>query len=346
MLAVALGPLQYADLERAKSYQGDTKLMPYYLGTDEAGYGPNLGPLVVSATVWHVPAALDGQRLYDHLAEAIVATPRAASPGRAAMADSKLLYNSGKGLRHLERGLLAALRTLGRPVGAWHDAWAALDGDSLAACRALPWHADYVCRLPMAVAADEITALAESFRATFDATGIRLVELRSRAFFPAEFNALCRQYESKGLALSHVTLGLLAELCRELPDEPIHVLCDKHGGRNRYAELLDEHFPGEFIEIHGESRQRSTYRFGPAARRFEVVFASKAEAYLPAALASMASKYLRELAMGAFNAFWTSRVAGLQPTAGYPVDAKRFKAQIAAEQQVLGIDDELIWRAK
>ena len=25
------------------------------VGTDEAGYGPNLGPLVISATAWEVP---------------------------------------------------------------------------------------------------------------------------------------------------------------------------------------------------------------------------------------------------------------------------------------------------
>ncbi len=29
--------------------------MGYVLGTDEAGYGPNLGPLVVTATLWEVP---------------------------------------------------------------------------------------------------------------------------------------------------------------------------------------------------------------------------------------------------------------------------------------------------
>jgi ribonuclease HII len=320
--------------------------MPYYLGTDEAGYGPNLGPLVVSGTVWYVPPGLDGQRLYEHLAEAIVAAPRQASPRRAAMADSKILYGASKSLRHLERGLLAALKTLGRSVDSWETAWRSLDGQSAEARGALPWCADYQTALPCSVDADEVAALAGAMAEVFDATGVRLVELRSRAVFPAEFNRLCREHESKGLALSHVTLGLLAELCRELPEEPIHVLCDKHGGRNRYADLLDCHFPGEFIEIHGESRERSTYRFGPTKRRIEVAFATKAEAYLPAALASMASKYLRELSMGAFNAFWASHVGDLKPTAGYPVDAKRFKADIAECQESLEIEDECLWRAK
>ena len=31
--------------------------MPYLVGTDEAGYAPNLGPLVISATVWWVGGA-------------------------------------------------------------------------------------------------------------------------------------------------------------------------------------------------------------------------------------------------------------------------------------------------
>lgn len=320
--------------------------VPYRLGTDEAGYGPNLGPLVVSATVWHVPEALDAGRLYEHLAAAITPTPRLASVDRVAMADSKALYGSGKDLRHLQRGLLAALRVLGRTVEDWQGAWAALDGRSEQARRALPWYANYQCRLPTAAGADEIDRLAASLRRAFDRTGVRLVELQSRAVFPAEFNELCRQHDSKGLALSHLTLDLLADVCRPLGDEPIHVLCDKHGGRNRYARLLAEHFPPWLIEIHGESRQRSTYRFGPTERRVEITFAARAEAQLPTALASMASKYLRELAMHALNAFWRARVEGLRATAGYPLDAKRFKGEIATCQEALGIEDQMLWRAR
>ena len=124
------------------------------------------------------------------------------------------------------------------------------------------------------------------------------------------------------------------------------MVCDKHGGRNRYGPLLAEHFPEWLIEVRGEGRQRSVYRFGPPERRVEVCFRTKAESCLPAALASMASKYLRELAMRAFNDFWRRRVPGLAPTAGYPLDARRFKEAIAAVQAELGIDDRVFWRCR
>jgi hypothetical protein len=60
----------------------------------------------------------------------------------------------------------------------------------------------------------------------------------------------------------------------------------------------------------------------------------------------MVSKYLRELAMEAFNAFWAEQVPNLAPTAGYPQDAVRFRAEIAKKQLELGIEDAVLWRKK
>ena len=140
------------------------------------------------------------------------------------------------------------------------------------------------------------------------------------------------------------TLALAAEVVGSLPPGPVSMVCDKHGGRNRYGPLLARHFPDSLIEVRGEGRQASHYRFGPAERRVEVCFRTKAESCLAAALASMASKYLRELAMRAFNGFWRRRLPELQPTAGYPQDAKRFRIDIAVEQRRLQIEDRSMWR--
>ena len=98
------------------------------------------------------------------------------------------------------------------------------------------------------------------------------------------------------------------------------------------------------MEVRCEGRELSAYRVGSPTAQVEIRFQPRGERSLPAALASMASKYLRELSMRAFNEFWCTRVADLQPTAGYPVDARRFKAAIAAAQAELGIDDAVLWR--
>ena len=168
--------------------------------------------------------------------------------------------------------------------------------------------------------------------------GVRLVALRSRAIFEAEFNDLCDGHGSKGAALSHETLALAARAIEALPREkgdrhhlperpggccaqmvpvpffpPCQMICDKHGGRNRYGALLQEHFPDDFIEVRGEGPRQSVYQFGSAGRRVEVLVSRGSRGRLPAALASMASKYLRELSMLAVNDFWRRRVPSCGP---------------------------------
>jgi hypothetical protein len=60
----------------------------------------------------------------------------------------------------------------------------------------------------------------------------------------------------------------------------------------------------------------------------------------------MVSKYLRELFMGEFNAFWQRHVPGLKPTAGYPGDANRFFDAIRPKVSELGLSDSMVWRAR
>src|SRR4029453_2479358 len=102
--------------------------MRYLLDTDEAGYGPNLGPLVVAASAWELPDALDPENLYDALAEVVCREKADAGHGRLAIADSKQLYQAGGSLAPLERGVLAMLSLLGRRAPCWVDCWATFQG--------------------------------------------------------------------------------------------------------------------------------------------------------------------------------------------------------------------------
>ncbi len=318
--------------------------MPYLIATDEAGLGPNLGPLVVSATVWELPAGVAPADLFDVLRDCVVPSAGEADEKRFAVADSKQLYKPGGTRAHLERGVLVALRALDRRVETWQALFDVLDPLSRPYRDSLPWYAGYDQSLPLDTTVDELEALCRQFLRVTEREQVRLLDMRSRVVYSPEFNrrlASC----GKGELLSALTLGLAAELAAPLAG-PISIVCDKHGGRNRYADLLAAHFPESFIEIHGEGREMSCYAFGPADRRISACFRTRAESILAVGLASMVSKYLREQSMQAFNRFWCAQVENLRPTAGYPEDAKRFLKDIAHRQHQLGIDNDLIWRRK
>lgn len=321
--------------------------MAYVIGTDEAGYSPNLGPLVISATVWSVPDELLEADLYRLLAKVVCRKPPASSRSRrVAMADSKVLYKAGHGVLALETGLLTALMLAAPRPRSWHELWHLLDGDTATVLEALPWHVGCAMNLPLEADPDELDSLSLRLQKGFAAAGVRLLKIRSTAVFPERFNQLTELYDNKGEALSRLTLELVQGVLAELDEAPVLIYCDKHGGRNRYGPLLQQYFPDWLVEVHQESRAQSMYRWGRPERRVEVRFCMGCERHLPAALASMASKYLREVSMRAFNDFWISQLPDLRPTAGYPGDSRRFKQDITQAQLALGIEDRVLWRTR
>jgi len=323
--------------------------MTLLIGIDEAGYGPNLGPLCIGATAWWVEKRVascelreqGGVDLYQLLADIVSCKP---DGERIAIADSKQLYkpashSKNSGLRHLERGVLTALTAIGRSATCWQ---------SLLTPPTLPWYTGYNCPLPIDASMEEVVRLANRFSQACDSASVQLVDMRTRLVFPGEFNELTEKYGTKGAALSHISIGLLKTILASSRNSQLatrsSITCDKHGGRNRYAALLQHHFPDEWVETIEESRPSSRYRWGPPESRTEICFRTEGESELPVALASMTAKYHRELAMRAFNAYWASLIPELKPTAGYPQDAKRFKAEIVSVQSKLEIEDHILWR--
>lgn len=278
------------------------------LGTDEAGYGPNLGPLVVSLTAWRASSE-DLSSLFEPLKNAGIV-----------IGDSKKIYHGGS-LAGLEVGVAVPLRSLQQKI------------------------------IPTANSEEQLEKLQRQFERVLHQHQIQLCDMQYRSVEPVEFNRLLDQLGSKGTLLSHVTLQLIAEHMETLTQNvndfsPILVLCDKHGGRNRYLDILTRFFSGTFIQPIDESRERSLYRLTWKNRPLEFRFLAKGESHLPIALASMLSKFHRELAMIRFNDFWRSHIPDIKPTAGYPEDAQRFKQDISAAQKRLGISDETLWRKR
>jgi hypothetical protein len=304
--------------------------------------------------------------LYKLLRRAVARSP-AKCGKRVPIADSKALYKSGSGLGALERGVLAALASMRggdmMPAGAGCNgvrcAATALEllattrADEGERRRAGAWHFDDELALPIDSAAAELEVAAQLLQTVCRDSGVALVGVRARLVFPEEFNELIEFFGNKASALSHVTLGLVRRLVDELPVESgedgsaaVVIYLDKHGGRNRYAALVQHHFADGWVQAGVESQRESRYHWEYRSARFEAVFRVGCEEMLPTALASMTAKYHREVAMLAFNAFWAARVPGLRPTAGYFGDSRRFKAEIDAVQRELGIEDRMLWRRR
>jgi hypothetical protein len=163
---------------------------------------------------------------------------------------------------------------------------------------------------------------------------------------PTRFNRITDETGSKGAVLGRAFVELVGRLA-SLIAEPCTFFIDKHGGRNSYAALVQTALPGRMVVTTEESAERSTYHAvaPPADARF--IFCPRAdEDHFCVALASMVSKYVRELLMLEFNRFWASHVPGLKPTAGYPSDASRFYEAIRPAASTLGIPESALWRCK
>ena len=331
--------------------------MPYFAGIDEAGYGPNLGPLVISGSLWHIddPGVGLGDRsadIYHLLGDAVSRVGKTGKSEFAGIAplcidDSKLIYKPRGSITILEHGVLTCLRLLhGSPAESWFSLLDQLSPNTRKSIGNTPWDAAHNPTLPLKATRESIAESSQLLSNACANNGVRLIHAQSRVVFPAEFNTGLSIYGNKSSALTYWSLELLHDLLTHCKEEPVFVLCDKHGGRNFYAAPLQHRFPGPLIEIVTEGRAESIYRWGPREQRVEVRFCTGGEEFLPTALASMFCKYLRELAMLGWNNFWQTYVPDLRPTAGYPQDAKRYKLQIESTQQTLGIDDTMLWRVK
>lgn len=323
------------------------------LGTDEAGYGPNLGPLLVSVCAWEIDGG-DDFELERRLLENGIFSPEPAEskPGHLPIivADSKKLHTV-KSLAGLRRTVLCMLKHLGRKANSYKELTAAISSPESAPEFVPPWESGY--DFPLGFPESETKTAAE-FSAAISGQKIAFLDLASRVVHPLEFNRILGECNSKGTLLSRTTISLVVRVLEKLANNPnglcgggsVKILCDKHGGRNRYADVLYEFFPDEWIEVLEEGRELSAYRFNWRSHTLEFEFRAKGESRIPTALASLCSKYLRELAMIPFNRFWKDQIPGLAPTAGYPEDAKRFIAEIRDYRECLNIADEVLWRNK
>ncbi len=340
--------------------------MPYLIGIDEAGYAPNLGPLVVGGTLWKVPTPeVD---LYHQLRKAVA---RKAAPSKLAIADSKELH-SPDSISVLESNLWEvcpqfcsqqeyqllpflkdtspdlALSGLVTPQAQGSFLWGS-PADLPSLHQQLddePSLREHPVTLPLEASADIPSKRRERFNQCCAEQAIELLQVTSAPLYPAAYNELTERLGNKGHLLTALSLHLARHLLAAIPDdeEPVRIFCDKHGGRNRYASAIERYLSLSPPVHETETAEHSRYRFSLRARTVSIQFAAGGEAELPVALASMYAKYVRELCMEAFNGYWRRELPDLAPTKGYPVDARRFRETIEPLAAEKGWAEDRWWR--
>ena len=316
-------------------------------GIDEAGLGPVLGPLVVTAAALHVPDELADTSMWDLLAPDVVRRPKRRG-GAVAFADSKKLFSrkSKAGLGHLERGVLGMLATRGRTCGTLGDLLAVVAPDVVETLGAYPWYAGAEVSLPRKLSATDVGFAGNALGAAMERRGMSLAAVRSRVLTAGEFNRIVAVTRNKSTLVLDQTCRLLAYVWSKA-GAVSRVYVDRQGGRVHYLPALQRTFAGCQFKVVDETETRSAYVISEGGKRMEVSFAVGAEEqHLPVALASMVCKYVRELMMELLNRFWQGHVADLAPTAGYYTDGRRFFGEIGPALADLGVDPALLYRSR
>lgn len=322
-----------------------------YAGIDEAGYGPMFGPLLVGRAVFVLPehAPADGPpKLWQTLGKVVCRKPND-KRRRIAVNDSKKLTTPAAGLRHLETGCLAFAGAVGHAPSTL-DGWIACLGERChEQLEHLPWYAPCDDRpwdaLPTCVDAGELAIARNMLAGGCKRAGVRVADVGAAVVLEDRFNRMVAATRSKAATSFTFVASHLQHVWQHWGEHGPFVAVDRQGGRTHYRELLSLNFPEAALTVLDEAPRRSAYRLQTSDRCMTVCFEVNAEqAHMPVALASMLSKYTRELFMTRFNRYFTTHLPELAPTAGYAADAKRFWRDVEPALPALGIRGDALYR--
>ena len=319
--------------------------MVILVGIDEAGYGPILGPLVVSSSTFSVPHNLLASDLWQILSKS-VSDRRKRLAGRLLITDSKKAYSRASGIRHLERTVLTVLKCLGKEPATLVELLELLCPGCLERLSDYPWYqdiGDYSISIDAADKEIAATVLADDL----NLNGIELLDLKSCCLDVAYYNKMVDAVKNKANVLFSATCGLIKSAYDNFGGDDLQIIVDRQGGRVHYRKNLQRMFGDMELKILRESPATSSYELQAGGKAMRVHFVVGADGrFLPVSLASMASKYLRELLIGSINRYFAGFGADLKPTAGYWKDGLRFIEDIKTNLPQVRFDSEQLIRSR
>ena len=318
--------------------------MAVLLGIDEAGYGPLLGPLVVSGVAFRVPDDRIDACLWDTL-KASCARRVTKSGRKLAVADSKKLFRSRQTLGLLERAALVMLAASGHRPRTLREMLGVVAPEATADLDRIPWYAARDVPLPSSDEVGDIDTRANKVRRDAESNRVAMLGVYCEPLTADRYNRLVAGTRNKAVVALGMALRIIDLVTRSAGEETVRVCVDRQGGRTHYRESLMTAMPDCELQIIEESPERSAYQLVAAARRCRIEFvAGGEEHHFVVALASVYSKYLRELYMRLFNGFWCEAAPDLRPTAGYYTDAPRWLGDADEVIRRLSVDRRVLVR--
>jgi len=335
--------------------------MAVLIGIDEAGFGPLLGPLVVSSSAFLVPANIlsadpstgsepalslsKGQALWQVLRKS-VSDKRKHLAGRLLIADSKYAHSKSLGIKHLERTVLACLRCLGQQPGTLTELLAVLCPTCLDGLGEYPWYKD-TNNQKIPIDLPDIKIASGVLADDMASNGVRLLSLNSRCLDVGYYNRMVSNVKNKANVLFTAVCQLVHDAFENFAGQDLQIIVDRQGGRVRYRQSILRMFPDIDLRIIAEGPQSSSYQLQADGKSMRLHFVVNGdEKFLPVSLASMVSKYLRELFMLSINRYFALLCPDLKPTAGYWTDGLRFVGELKKKLPELEYDTGLLIRCR
>lgn len=324
-------------------------MVAYLIGIDEAGYGPLLGPLVVSASVLEMPEAHLAANHWDLLCAA-VADSKKHLRGRLLIADSKKAYHRKDGIGGLQRTALAVLASIDElsPCPATAEEFLrAVCPECLKRLLEYPWYRQFAAHA-LETAPDHSVAVA-CLKNTLISRQMRFGGVYTRCADVRYLNQRFAVVKNKSRVLFTEVCGLIHTIYQKhaSPAAPLQFLIDRQGGRADYSRELMRMFPQFELTVLKMDNRVSSYELAGSNGAMRVHFAVGADGkYLLVSLSSMISKFVRELCMHHLNTYFTSTYPDLEPTAGYWTDGQRFIRDLTARQKDFKIDPNILIRTK
>ena len=330
--------------------------MLIYAGIDEAGYGPKFGPMTIGMSVMAIkdaPTAIElidkPFNLWEKLHKVVCKDIKTAKTGKLAVNDSKKIKTASSGVKHIERSLLSFMKNTGAELNridelmtycgenSWQDVpvWYEATTEN-------PWTS-----IPKCCTSGELGIDAAMLGKALKAQQIKPLDFRVAVLFEKQFNEMVSKTHSKASASFTFVSKHIDYVWQRYGHLKPFVAVDRQGGRTRYRDILVACFPGTRVDVIEECPARSAYTITSYDNKKMMVVSFEVGSelvHMPTALASMLSKYLREMMMYRMQAYFLKVMPDVKPCAGYGVDAKRFWAELEPNLQMLNIQTHEIRR--